>query len=82
MTEKFTVDHKELIVIESFTATNIAALCRRHGRSVGQFHRKKYRLLEGGGKGLVESSRGNECQKEIDDLKRLMSDQALAIQAL
>ncbi len=37
---------------------------------------------EGGRKGLGESSRGNEYQKEIDDLKRLVGDQALAIDAL
>jgi transposase len=39
MPEKFTVEQKEQIVIESFTATNIAELCRRHGVSVAQFHR-------------------------------------------
>ena len=39
----------------------------------------------GGRKGLGESSkfsRRNEYQKEIDDLKRLVGDQALAIDAL
>ena len=82
MPEKFTVEQKEQIVIESFTATNIAELCRRHGVSVAQFHRWKERFLEGGRKGLGESSRGNEYQKEIDDLKRLVGDQALAIDAL
>ena len=33
-------------------------------------------------KGLGESSKGNEYQKEIDDLKRLVGDQALVIDAL
>ena len=82
MPEKFTVEQKEQIVIESFTATSIAELCRRHGVSVAQFHRWKERFLEGGRKGPGESSRGNECQKEIDDLKRLVGDQALVIDAL
>ena len=81
MPEKFTVEQKEQIVIESFTATNIAELCRRHGVSVAQFHRWKERFLEGGRKGPGESQRGNEYQKEIDDLKRLVGDQALAIDA-
>ena len=76
MPEKFTVEQKEQIVIESFAATNIAELCRRHGVSVAQFRRWKERSLEGGRKGLGESSRGNEYQKEIDDLKRLVGDQA------
>ena len=85
MPEKFTVEQKEQIVIESFTATNIAELCRKHGVSVAQFHRWKERFLEGGRKGLGESSkssRRNEYQKEIDDLKRLVGDQALAMDAL
>jgi len=85
MPEKFTVEQKEQIVIESFTATNVAELCRKHGVSVAQFHRWKERFLEGGRKGLGESSkssRRNEYQKEIDDLKRLVGDQALAIDAL
>jgi putative transposase len=79
MPEKFTVEQKEQIVIESFTATNIAELCRKHGVSVAQFHGWKERFLEGGRKGLGESSkssRRNEYQKEIDDLKRLVGDQA------
>ena len=33
-------------------------------------------------KELGESSRGNEYQKEIDDLKRLVGDQALVIDVL
>ncbi len=37
MPEKFTVEQKEQIVIESFTSTNIAELCRRNGVSVAQF---------------------------------------------
>ena len=82
MAEKFSVEQKEQIVIESFTATNIAELCRRHGVSVAQFHRWKERFLDGGRNGSEESSRGNEYQKEIDDLKRLVGDQAPVIDAL
>jgi transposase len=78
MAEKFTVERKAQIVIESFTVTNIAELCRRHGVSVAQFHRWKKRFLEGRSKSLGESSKGNEYQKEIDDLKRLVGDQALS----
>ena len=74
MAEKFTLEQKEQIVIKSFTATNIAELCRRHGVSVAQFHRWKERFLEGGRKGLRESSMGNEYQKGIGDLKRLVGD--------
>ena len=74
MTGKFTVEQKVQIVIESFTATNIAELCRRHGVSIARFHRWKERFLEGGSNALGESSKGNKYQKEIDDLKRLVRD--------
>lgn len=82
MSEKFSVEQKAAIVIESFTATNIAELCRRHGVSVAQFHRWKKRFMEGRSKALGESFKGNQYQKEIDDLKRPVGDQALAIDAL
>ena len=74
MAEKFSVDQKTAIVIESFTATNIAELCRRHGCSVAQFHRWREKFLEGGSKAIGKSSKGNEYQKEIDDLRRLAGD--------
>ncbi|MEM0136701.1 MAG: transposase, partial [Thermoplasmatales archaeon] len=79
MPEKYTVEQKVQIVSESFTATNIAELCRRYGVSVAQFHRWKDRFIEAGKRGLSESSKGNEYEKEIDDLKRLVGDQALVI---
>jgi hypothetical protein len=52
MPEKFTVKQKEQIVIESFTTTNFAELCGRHGVSVAQFHIYRERFLGGGRKGL------------------------------
>ena len=67
MPEKYTVEEKVAIILESFTATNIAELCRRHGISVAQFHRWKDRFLEGGSKSLGESSKGNQYQNEIDN---------------
>ncbi len=78
MPEKYTVEQKIAIVMESFTSTNIAELCRRYGISVAQFHRWKERFIEGGSKALGESSKGNEYQKEIDDLKRLVNRSVIA----
>ncbi len=43
-----------------------------------QFHRWKERFIEGGSKALGESSKGNEYQKEIDDLKRLVDRSVIA----
>ncbi|MHB1709469.1 MAG: transposase [Thermoplasmataceae archaeon] len=72
--EKFSSEQKKQIFIESVTATNIAELCRRHGVTVTLFHRWKERS--------GEPSRGNEYQKDIDDLNGLVADQALALDAL
>ncbi|WP_393971547.1 hypothetical protein OXIME_000112 [Oxyplasma meridianum] len=48
--EKFTIQVKEQIVLESFKATNIAELWRKHSESVAHFHRWKELFLkvEGG----------------------------------
>ena len=82
MAEKYTVEEKVAIILESFIARNIAELCRRHGISVAQFHRWKDRFLEGGSKSLEVSSKGNQYQKKIDDLKKLIGDQAMVIDTL
>ena len=82
MADKYTVEQKTEIVIESLTATNIAELCRRHGISVAQLNRWKEKFIDGGRRALGESLKGNTYQKEIDDLKRLVGDQALVIDAL
>ncbi len=82
MPEKYTLEQKITIVIESFTSTNISELCRRCCISVARFHRWKERFIEGGSKALGESSKGSKYQKEIGDLKRLVGDRALVITAL
>ena len=69
-------------MIESLSATNIAELCRKHGISVVQLNRWKEKFIDGGSRALGESPKGNTYQKEIDDLKRLVGDQALVIDAL
>ncbi len=66
MADKYTVEQKIDIVIESLSATNIAELCRRHGISVAQLNRRKEKFIDGGSRALGESSKGNTYQKEID----------------
>ena len=63
MPEKFTVGHKEQIIIESFTATNIAELCRRHGAPDASLDECRVCLMDGEGKGLGKSQKGNEYKK-------------------
>ena len=82
MADKYTVEQKIEIVIESLSAINIAELCCRHGISVVQLNRWKEKFIDGGSRALGEPSKGNTYQKEIDDLKRLIGDQALVIDAL
>ena len=80
--EKFTVDEKVAIVMESFTANNIAELCRRHGVSVSNFYKWRDKFIESGKHGFYGSGGNNVYEKEIDKLKRLVGDQALVIDEL
>ena len=82
--EKFTADEKVAIVMESFTANNIAELCRRHGVSVSNFYKWRDKFIESGKQGFYESGRSgyNEYQKENEKLKKLIGDKALVIDEL
>lgn len=66
MLEKFTVEKKAETVIESFTTTNIAQQCRKHGVSVAQFYGWKEKFLKSGKRGLGKGPKGNEYKKKID----------------
>ena len=82
MMEKFTADEKVEIVMESFTANNIAELCRKRGVAVSNFYKWRDKFIESGKKGFYETSSGNTYEREINDLKRLVGDQALVIDEL
>jgi hypothetical protein len=64
MHEKFTVEPKLQIVIEPFTATIIAELCRRQGSPVAQFRRWRGRFLEVGKKCQVNCDYNNVRKPE------------------
>ena len=72
MPEKFTVEQKEQIVIESFTATNIAELCRSYGVAPVNFRRWREKFIEGEKKALAQGSNGNQYEEEIDKLKMIV----------
>ena len=82
MMEKFTADEKVAIVMESFTANNIAELCRRHGVSVSNFYKWRDKFIESGKQGFYGSGVNNGYEKENEKLKRLVGDQALVIDEL
>ena len=80
--EKFTADEKVAIVMESFTANNIAELCRRHGVSVSNFYKWRDKFIESGKQGFYGSGVNNGYEKENEKLKKLIGDQALVIDEL
>ena len=80
--EKFTADEKVAIVMESFTANNIADLCRRHGVSVASFYKWRDKFIESGKQGFYSTGGNNVYEKEIDKMKKLIGDQALVINEL
>ena len=80
--EKFTADEKVAIVMESFTANNIAELCRRHGVSVSNFYKWRDKFIESGKQGFYGSGGNNGYEKENEKLKKLIGDPALVIDEL
>ena len=80
--EKFTADEKVAIVMESFTANNIAELCRRHGVSVASFYKWRDKFIESGKQVFYSTGGNNVYEKEIDKMKKLIGDQALVINEL
>ena len=80
--EKFTADEKVAIVMESFTANNIAELCRRHGVSGANFYKWRDKFIESGKQGFYGSGENNGYEKENEKLKKLIGGQALVIDEL
>ena len=82
MTGKFTVEQKYQIVMESYNSTEaVSVLCRRHGVAPINFRKWREKFIEGGKKALGETREGNELEAENRDLKRLIGEQALVIDA-
>ncbi|WP_162009535.1 transposase [Thermoplasma volcanium] len=65
--EKFTADEKAAIAMESFTAINIAGLCRRHGVSVSNFYKWRDKFIESGKQGFYGSGVNNGYEKENEN---------------
>ena len=52
------------------------------GVAVSNFYKWRDKFIESGKKGFYETSSGNTYEREINDLKRLVGDQALVIDEL
>jgi len=83
MSGKFTPEQKYEIIMESLNSNiTVAELCRKHGVAPVNFRKWREKFLEGGKRALGESNSGNDYEKEIDDLKKIIGEQSLVINEL
>jgi len=83
MSVKFTPEQKYEIIIESLNSNiTVAELRRKHGVAPVNFRKWREKFLEGGKRSLGESNNGNDYEKEIDDLKKIIGEQSLIINEL
>lgn len=83
ITGKFTVEQKYQILMESLNSSEtIAEICRKHGVAPVNFRKWRERFMEGGKQALAQGSDGNEYEKKIDDLTRIIGEQTLVINEL
>jgi len=83
MRGKFTPEQKYEIIMESLNSNiTVAELCRKHGVAPVNFRKWREKFLEGGKRALGESNSGNDYEKEIDDLKKIIGEQSLIINEL
>lgn len=78
----YSAEKKYQIVMELLTGNvSQAEICRRHGIHPVHLRKWKEQFLEGGKTALAQSGNKDTRDMEIDELKRLVGDQALVIQA-
>ncbi len=83
MSGKFTPEQKFEIIMESLNSNmTVAELCRKHGVAPVNFRKWREKFFEGGKRALGESNIGNDYEKEIDDLKKIIGEQSLVINEL
>ena len=61
--------------------TTQAEICRRYGIFPTQLSKWKHQFLEGGKDALSRNRRGDEREEEIENLKRIIGEQSLVIDA-
>lgn len=79
---KHSPDEKLQAVMESLNGnTTQAEVCRRYGIFPMQLSKWKKQFLEEGEDALPHNSRGDEREEEIENLKRIIGEQSLVIDA-
>ena len=82
MKSKYSAEEKFQIVMESFSENvTQAEICRRHGIYPVQLGKWREQFIQGGKSALAQRRNSDPRDGEIDDLKQLIGDQALAIAA-
>ena len=82
MRSRHSVEEKFEIVMEALTEnTTQAEICRRHGIFPTQLAKWKEQFIESGKKGLSDGRYPHSREEEIDDLKRMIGEQTLVINA-
>ena len=82
MKSKYSAEEKFQIVMESFT-DNVtqAEICRRHGIYPVQLSKRREQFILGGKSALAQRRDSDSRDEEIQDLKKIIGDQSLVIDA-
>ena len=82
MKSKYFAEDKFRIVMESF-AGNVtqAEICRKHGIYPVQLIKWKEQFIQGGKAALAQRRNSDSRDEEIEDLKEIIGDQKLVIDA-
>jgi len=82
MNSKHSTEEKLQIVMESLTDNvSQAEICRRHGIYPVQLIRWKEQFIQGGKTALAQRRSSDSRDEEIADLKKIIGDQSLVIDA-
>ncbi len=82
MRSKHSPEEKYQIVMESLDHnTTQAEICRRHGIFPTQLAKWKQQFPEGGKDALSQNRKGDEREEEIENLKKIIGEQSLVIDA-
>jgi len=82
MKSKYSAQEKYDIVMESLTEkVPQAEICRRHGIYPVQLSKWKEQFIQGGKSALAKSRNSDTRDSEIEDLKKIVGEQSLVINA-
>ena len=82
MRSRHSAEEKFEIVMEALTEnTTQAEICKKHGIFPTQLAKWKEQFIESGKKGLSDGRHPQSRDEEIDDLKRMIGEQILVINA-